>query len=151
MNKLLSPKNDITKSASSTERLIDNPEYDNVEPPNLVIIVRNGKIISANTAACRLLGYSKKELIMKRRAAIIDITDSRFKNMVRERKASGHSRALVTMIRKSGRRITCLISSTLFKDDDGIEKAITMIADMSQAILMQKNVVVEKRNDACKN
>ncbi len=143
-NKLIPPKSSIVTTTSPIDNLIDNAEYDNVEPPNIVVIVSSGKIISANTAACKLLGYSKKELVNKRRAAIVDLNDSRFKKMLKQRKANGHSRALVTMIRKSGRRITCLISSTLFKDEDGIEKAITMIADMSQIILMHKNIETER-------
>ena len=39
--------------------------FDNSLQANIITIVSSGKIIAANQAACRLLGYSKKSLLSK--------------------------------------------------------------------------------------
>jgi PAS domain S-box-containing protein len=111
----------------------------------------NGKIIMANSAACKLLGYSKKELLTQSRSTIFDIKESSFKKMLKQRTAEGQSKALVTAIKKSGKTITCEITSAIFMDVDGIEKAIASIADMSQSILKQKNIDVKKEKTVADN
>ena len=73
-----------------------------------------------------------------------DINESSFKKMLKQRTAEGHSIALVTAIKKSGKLVPCEITSTVFMDEDGVEKAITNIVDMSQRILKQKNIDTKK-------
>jgi len=114
--------------------------FDNSVQANLVTRSGTGKILIANRAACRLLGYSKKELLTKNRADIADITGASFKRMLKNRKAQGHSTAWVTMIKKDGRRIPCEVTSATFKGRDGNENGIFTITNMSQRILKQKNI-----------
>jgi PAS domain S-box-containing protein len=102
--------------------------------------VSSGKIIIANSAACKLLGYSKKELLNKSRVTIFNINESSFKKMLKQRTAEGKATALVTAIKKSGKLLHCEITSSVFMDEDGVEKAITTIADMSKSILRQKDI-----------
>ncbi len=64
--------------------------------------------------------------------------------MLKQRTAEGQSVGLVTVVQKSGKLIPCEITSAVFVDEDGIEKAITTIADISQRILNQKNIDTEK-------
>ena len=64
--------------------------------------------------------------------------------MLKQRKDGGQSIALVKAIKKSGRRIPCEITSAVFIDENGIEKSITTIADISQRILNQKNIDTKK-------
>jgi PAS domain S-box-containing protein len=51
--------------------------------------------------------------------------------------------AIVTAIKKSGKSFSAQITSAVFIED-GIEKSITTISDMSQSILEQKNIDTEK-------
>jgi PAS domain S-box-containing protein len=118
--------------------------FDNSLQPNIITTVSDGKIIVANRAAYTLLGYSKKEILTKSRSTIFDIEETGFKKMLKQRTAEGRSTALVTIIRKNGRAIPCEITSAVFLDEDGIEKAITTIVDMRQHILKQKNIDNEK-------
>ena len=75
--------------------------FDNSLQANLITsTISSGKIIMANSAACKLLGYSKKELLTKSRSTIFDINESSFKKMLKQRTAEGHSMALVTAIKK---------------------------------------------------
>ena len=118
--------------------------FDNSAQANIISTASTGKIIMANSVACKLLGYSKKEMLTKSRAAIFDTTETGFKKMLRQRTAEGHSIAMVTAIKKTGKPIACEINSAIFMDEDGIEKAITSIVDMSQSILKQKTIDVNK-------
>ncbi len=126
------------------EEVLHHLAFDNSLQPNIITIVSKGKIISANLAACKLLGYSKKELLTKSRSAIFDINESSFKKMLKQRMAKGHSRALVTAIKKSGKPVPCEITSSVFMDEGGIEKSITSISDMTGSILKQKNIDTKK-------
>ena len=125
-------------TAAATDDILHHLAFDNSLQANIITTVSSGKIIIANSAACKLLGYSKKELLTKSRAAIFDINESFFKKMLKQRTAEGHSTALVTAIKKSGKPIPCEITSAVFMDEDGIEKSITTIADMRQSIMQAK-------------
>ncbi len=136
-------------SSKNSKASLDNDAllqlaFNNSAQPNIIITVSSGKIILANEAACTLTGYSKTELLNKKRTSVFNINEISFKNMVRRRNAEGRSEALVNIIKKSGEPLTCEITSAVFKDEDGIEKAIITISDMSQSILKQKEIDIKK-------
>jgi PAS domain S-box-containing protein len=106
--------------------------------------VGSEKIIIANIAACKLLGYSKKELLTKSGTTIFNIHESSFRKMLKQRAAEGQSSALVTAIKKSGKLLHCEITSSVFMDEDNIEKAITTLVDMGKNILKQKKIDSKK-------
>lgn len=114
--------------------------FDRSLQANIISTASSGKIVIANTAACKLLGYSKSEIITKSRSAIFDIKETSFKNMLKQRAAEGQSTALVTAITRNGKLLTCEITSAVFLDKDGIEKAITTIVDMSESIRRQQGI-----------
>jgi PAS domain S-box-containing protein len=146
-------KSGISKksSATATDDMLHHLAFDKSLQANIISTVSSGKIISANSAACKLLGYSKKELLTKSRSTIFDIKDGNFKKMLKQRTAEGQSEALVTAIKKSGKPITCKITSAVFKVGHGIEKSVTTIADMSQSILKQKNIDTKKEKIVAAN
>jgi PAS domain S-box-containing protein len=125
--------------------------FDNSLQANIISTVSSGKFIIANIAACKLLGYTEKELLTKSRADIFDINEWGFKKMLKQRTAMGHSKALVTAIKKDGEPFFCEITSAVFKDEEGIEKAITTIVDMSQSILLQRNIDSQKEKIVADN
>jgi PAS domain S-box-containing protein len=138
-------------AAAAADHLLQHLAFDNSLQANMITIVSNGKIIIVNSAACKLLGYSKKELLTKNRSAIFNIKESSFKKMLKQRTDEGHSKAMVTAIKKSGKSLPCEITSAVFMDEDGIEKAITTITDMSQSILKQKNIDTKKEKIVADN
>src|SRR5687767_7367100 len=118
--------------------------FDRSLQANIISTASNGQIVIANNAACKLLGYSKSEILTKNRSAIFDIKESGFKNMLKQRTAEGQSSALVTAIKKNGKLLTCEITSAVFLDEDGIQKAITTVVDMSQSIRRQQDIDSKK-------
>jgi PAS domain S-box-containing protein len=134
-----------TKSSpSSTDDTLVHLAFDNSLQANIISTVSSGKIIMANRSACKLLGYSKKDLLTTKRSSVFDINNSNFKKMLKERTLEGQSEASITAIKKSGKPISCKITSAVFTDEHGIKKSITTIEDISQSILKQKNIDTEK-------
>lgn len=138
------PATSKRSTASATDDTLHHLAFDNSIHANIISRAGSGKIISANRAARKLLGYSKKELLTKSRASIFDINETSFKMMLKQRTAEGHSVASVTAIKKNGKLISSMITSAVFMDEDGIEKAITTITDMNQSIRKQKDIDIKK-------
>lgn len=124
--------------------------FDNAAQANIVSKVSNGKIIIANNAACKLLGYSKKELLTKSNAVIFDEKKSSFKKMLVQRSAEGQSTAVATAIKKNGKLIPCQITSAVFIDGS-IKKSITTLVDISKSILKQKDIDTKKEKIVAEN
>jgi len=118
--------------------------FNNVAQANLLTIVSSGKIVLANNAAGKLTGYSKRELLNKSITSVFTTNEISYKKMLRQRDAEGQAVARVKVIKKSGEPLTCEITSAVFTDEDGIKKAITTIADLSQSILKQKEIDTKK-------
>jgi PAS domain S-box-containing protein len=134
-----------------TEEMLHRLAFNNSLQANIITAVSSGKIVAVNSAVCKLLGYTKKELLTKDRGAIFDINENSFKKMLRQRTANAHSIALVKAIIKGGRHIPCEIKSAVFMDTDGMEKAITTITDMSQSNQKQKNIDAKKEKIVAHN
>lgn len=128
----------------ATENNLSHLAFDHVAQANVIITVTTGKIIMANKAACKLLGYSKKELLSKNRSDVFDITAASFKKMIRERSDEGKSSAIVTAIKKNGKTFSCEITSAVFTGEHGRIKSITTITDISKRLLHQKKIDTEK-------
>lgn len=111
---------------------------------NIIFIISSGRIKAANTAACNLLGYSKKGLMGQSSSTIFNVNEINFKKMMKQRKIDGQSSALVTVVKKDGRILTCDITSAIFIDEHGIKNSITTIVDRSEKILEQKNIDIRK-------
>jgi PAS domain S-box-containing protein len=125
--------------------------FENSLQANVISIVGNGMIIRANRAACRLLGYSKKELLTKNREDIFRITDDSYKSMLAERTKAGSARADLSVIRKDGKLWPCEITSVIFKDTEGIENSITSIVDRRERLLFQKKIDIENERSVASN
>ncbi len=103
----------------------------------------DGRIVKANKAACKLLGYSKKELLTKNRKDIFNTAEGSFKKMIRKRKLDGSAKADLTLIKKTGKSLPCEITSVIFKDDNGIPNSILSIVDLSERLSKQKKIDAE--------
>ena len=141
----------LPPTADVTDNQLQQLAFANSLQANIVSTVSSGKIILANSAACKLFGYSKKEILTKTSASIFDIKESSFKKMLKQRSADGHSIAQVTVIKKSGKKVLCEITSVIFVDEFGDEKSITTIVDVSQSIIQQKNIDTKKEKIVADN
>jgi len=134
------------KARKSASRLSDTADtlreqaFENSAQANIIFEVKTGKLILANLAACRLLGYSQKEILRTDRSGIFAVAESNFKKMLLKRKANGQAVARVNAILKNGELLPCEISSAIFKDEYGVETSITAITDMRPVIATQKKI-----------
>lgn len=138
-------------SAPVLTKMLNHLAFQNSLHPAIVSILKSGQIILANKAACKLLGYSKKEILTKTETTIFDVSEISFKKMLNQRKVKGHSFAQLTSLTKAAKRILCEITSAVFIDADGIKKSITTIGDLSQSILRQKNIDAIKDKEVANN
>ena len=125
--------------------------FENSLQPNIISLVEDGRIIRANKAACKLLGYSKKELLKRKREDIFEISEESYKTMLLKRTAEGSAKADLSIIRKDGKLWPCEITSVVFKDTVGINNAITSIVDRRERLSVQKKIDVENSRAVANN
>jgi PAS domain S-box-containing protein len=143
-------------TATKMERTLDpdpilQQAFENSLLPNIISIVGTGRIIRANRAACRLLGYSKKELLTRNRKDIFKTTEESYKRMLLERIREGSAKADLSIIRKDGKLWPCEITSVVFKDTEGVENSITSIVDRRERLSLQKKIDVENKRSVANN
>ena len=138
------PLKNISSKATSGTDMLHHLAFDNTAQASIISMVKNGKIITANTAACKLLGYSIKEILTKKMSDIFDISQGSIKKMLKEKKAAGQLVTFGKVIKKNSKKLSCEITSAVFMDNDGIEKSIITLADKSLSILNQKEIDIKK-------
>jgi PAS domain S-box-containing protein len=131
---------ELTISASLLQRAFDNSLV-----ANIISIADNDRVIRANRAACKLLGYSRKHLLTMKRADIFKVSESSYKQMLRQRKEKGGARADLFIMRRNGLLWPCEITSVLFKDKDGINYSITSFVDRRERMSAQRKLDLENK------
>ena len=92
-----------------------------------------GIILSANQAACRMLGWSEEELIGKGRDVMFDLQDPALSALLDERALSGSARAQITYMRKDGTNFPGEVSNASFTDSNGEPRIVTIIRDITES------------------
>jgi PAS domain S-box-containing protein len=113
---------------------------------NIISIASNGKIIAANRAAEKLLGYAKKELLLKNIDEIFPSYDRHIEEILKQRTEAGHALGDVTVMMKNGKLLPCQITSVVFTGDNHIQKAITTLVDRSDVIRRQTGTLNRLHN-----
>ena len=106
---------------------------------SILLTIPDGRILSANPAACKMFGYSEQELIGLGKSGIVDINDPQLPILLSERELHGKVRGELKLMRKDGTRIFADISSAIFKDHNGLDRTSMIIRD----ITAQKHMVDE--------
>ena len=119
--------------------------FDNSLVANIISNADNDSVIRANRAACKLLGYSRKKLLMMKRADIFNVSESSYKQMLKQKKEKGGARADLFIMRKNGLLWPCEITSVLFKDKDGVSYSITSFVDRRERMSVQRKIDVENK------
>jgi PAS domain S-box-containing protein len=133
-----------TKAASAYSDDLHLLAFDHSFQANIIFDARTGKIISANTAACKLLGYSKSRLLTQNKANIFNTDEVGFVKMMKRSIKQLKSGVLVTCIKKNGKQFPCEINYALFTGHGGIKKVIATLTDRSESILKQRNIDTKK-------
>jgi len=108
------------------------------------IVVTNpsqeGRVLSANPAACNMFGYRKKEFIGLKRQDMLDISDSNIAAFLAERRQFGRVSKEVIYKRKDGTRFTGELSSVLYQDENGEQRAVAIIRDITVRKYVEKQL-----------
>ena len=91
-----------------------------------------GIVLSANPAACKMLGWAEEELILKGLDVIFDVKNPAISTLLDEHIPSGSAKSQINYRRKDGTTLTGEISSTFFIDRNGAPRAVTIIRDITE-------------------
>jgi PAS domain S-box-containing protein len=91
-----------------------------------------GIILSANPAACKLLGWTEEELILKGLDVIFDVKNPAISTLLDENISSGSAKSQINYRRKDGTIFTGEISSTFFIDRNGEPRAVSILRDVTE-------------------
>jgi PAS domain S-box-containing protein len=92
----------------------------------------DGKILSANPAACQMLGWSEKELIGKGRNFLFNPEDPELQALLNERSYSGSAKVQLNYRRKDGSSFIGELSTALFTDVNGEPRSVAIIRDITE-------------------
>lgn len=90
----------------------------------------SGPIIGVNKAACRMFGYSAKEMTNLHREHIMQ-KNTNLDNAVEQRNRAGELRSELIGIRKNGETFPCEVHSVIYTNNDGERRTSTTIVDIS--------------------
>ncbi|WP_342128371.1 bifunctional diguanylate cyclase/phosphodiesterase [Hydrogenophaga sp. OTU3427] len=91
-----------------------------------------GAVLSANPAACQMLGLSEAEILQRPREQILVMDDPRLQPLLDERERHGKARGVIAMYRGNGERFEVEVSSVYYADAGGEARASFMFRDISE-------------------
>jgi diguanylate cyclase (GGDEF)-like protein/PAS domain S-box-containing protein len=89
----------------------------------------DGRIASANAAACRMFGFDSEQLQNKYRSELFASDDSRLGKLIYQEKSEGTMQGSVSMLRSDGSRFEAEVSANLYPD--GSQLSSMIIRDVS--------------------
>lgn len=92
----------------------------------------DGKILSANLAICRMLGWTEEELVGKEHDAILDLQEPSLSALLDELILSGSARAQLTYRRKDGTTFLGEVSTVFFTNSNGEPLTVSIIRDITE-------------------
>lgn len=123
--KVVSPRD-----TNSSENLIQLKNI--LENSSLAIFLTDpaGPIIGVNKAACRMFGYSAKEMANLRREHIMQ-KNTDLDIAMEQRDGAGELRSELIGIRKNGETFPCEVHSVIYTNNEGEKRTSTTIVDIS--------------------
>jgi len=97
-----------------------------------------GKILSANPAACRMLGWAEEELIGKGPSVMLDLEHPAPSTLLDERIRSGSARAQFAYRRKDGTTFPGDVTTAFFTDSNGEPRTVAIIRDITESKRMEE-------------
>lgn len=136
---------DITERKNSVNDLKESEErfrlFIRHSPLGILLTQPDGSILSANPACCRMLQMAEEEIIAGGRSSIVDTSDPRLAEGLKERMEKGevHAKRL-RMIRKNGEKFEAEVSSVIFMGEDGELFTSMILDDISERERMENQM-----------
>ena len=111
----------------------------------MMIGSQDGRIYAANTAACKMLGWSEKEICRLGRQGIVE-QNPNLTEAVRKRRESGNFFGELTLIKKDGTAFPIELSSSVFKGSDGMEFTTLIIRDITKRKKTEEALIKSEEN-----
>lgn len=96
----------------------------------IFLTIPDGRVLKANQAICRMLGYEEPEIVVLGRNGILDITDHRLASFIEERERSGAAKGELTFLHKDGTKIPCEVTSQVFQDRNNNPRTSIVVHDL---------------------
>jgi PAS domain S-box-containing protein len=96
----------------------------------ILLTIPDGRILKANPAICRILGYDEPEIVALGRDGILDTADPRIAAFIKERERTGAAKGELTLIHKDGTKIPCEVTSQVFKDRNNNLRTSMVVHDL---------------------
>lgn len=109
-------------------------------PEAILFTEPGGRVFDANPAACRLLGRTKEEICTLGREGIMDITDERITEALKESRGEGVFFGELNFRRSDGTPFPVEVTSGLFSDGEGRKRSIIFMRDISEKKLMEREL-----------
>tara|TARA_R110000744_G_scaffold201279_1_gene320459 strand:- start:2320 stop:7266 length:4947 start_codon:yes stop_codon:yes gene_type:complete len=97
----------------------------------ILLTVTDGNILAANPAACKIFNMKEQEICDAGRFGLVDLSDPRVEDLIKERQLTGKAQGELTFLRKDRTTFAGEISSVLFTDSFGQERTSMIIRDIS--------------------
>jgi two-component system sensor histidine kinase/response regulator len=98
----------------------------------ILLAAPDGHILSANPAACRMLGYDEADLRALGPSGPADPQDPRWQLALEERARTGRFAGELDFLRKDGSRMPGEVSSALFEDSYGQKRGSVIVRDITE-------------------
>jgi diguanylate cyclase (GGDEF)-like protein/PAS domain S-box-containing protein len=93
----------------------------------------DGRILSANVAACQLFGYTQDELLARNIGDLLDNKDPDLVAALAQRAAAGKGTSELAFARRSGERFEARVAARVFTDGDGRPVTSMNVHDVSDS------------------
>ncbi len=100
----------------------------------------DGRIFSANRAACDMLGMTEEEILEGGRGLVIDTEDPRLPGYLKQRQETGRVSGVLTFIRKDKTRFQGEFTSAIFKTSMGNIMSSVVIRDITERMKSLKQI-----------
>lgn len=105
----------------------------------ILLTAPDGKIFKANAQACRMFGFTEKQIVAVGRDGLVDTTDPSLPFLLEERRLKGKVSGELHFIRKNGSMFLAEVSSSVFLNAKGEPRTSMTIRDVSQIRALEQD------------
>ncbi len=131
----------LLRQMLARQRMVENELRSNEERYRLLIqnsfdaillTGTDGRIYTVNPSACRILGRSESEIIACGLAGLVAADETRLDQALHERALNGYFSGEINFAHQNGEIIPCEISTALYNDSRGNQRASLFLRDVSE-------------------